>query len=54
MNKYERQELITDLCEKYTQRQLAAMYLDMEDKMDLLDSILPVSIDEMLEGLEDD
>lgn len=54
MNNFERQEEITELCAKYTNRELAGMLLDAEEKLDILDSILPVSISEMLEEWEDD
>lgn len=54
MNNFERQEEITELCAKYTNRELAGMLLDAEEKLDMLDSILPVSVSEMLEEWEDD
>ena len=52
MNNFERQEEITKLCAKYTNRELAGMLLDTEGMLDMLDSILPVSVSEMLEDID--
>lgn len=49
MNDYQRQEDIDELCVKYTNRELAAMVLDFEIMIDKLETMLPVSLDEVLE-----
>lgn len=48
MNNYERQEAIDDLCVKYTNRELASMVLDFEIMIDKLETMLSVSLDEVL------
>ena len=50
MNNFERQEEIDVLVEKYTPRQLADMVIDFEYLIDKLETYLPVSVNEILEG----
>lgn len=49
MNNFERQEEITELCVKYTNRELASELLKAWEKLEILSDIVGMSLEELLE-----